>query len=771
MRLPNDPTLRALAMLLLVVGTAEACDDDVEATRLAASDDGGAASDATLPPAPTRAPFGLDARPANATCLAPPRPTLDTGVKLVPAFPGLTFTIPMKLVQAPGDASRFFVVERGSGTGNVPAKIRVFPANATSMADVKDFATVMVNPLGEGGFLSMAFHPNWAANHTVFLSYTRSFDAATDTIPNKLDGKPEPSSGMTSVIAKATSSDGVAPLGTPVEILRRSQPFSNHNGGDLAFGPDGYLYFAFGDGGSGNDPFGGAQNLGSWLGKMLRLDVDGASPYAIPPTNPFVNAGANVQKEIYAYGFRNPWRWSFDRATGDLWVGDVGQNTFEEIDRVEAGGNYGWNVCEGFHKRGDTTNLCDTPGLLDPIVEHGRTEAFSITGGYVYRGKAIPDLVGTYVYADFGTGNVFGIFYDGAGKATSKILAKGANINAFGQDHDGEIYVVQIGGTILKLAPATTPAPATFPDALSKTGCVDPADPKRPASGLVPYGVRSPLWSDGAEKERYMALPDGATIAGGADGDFSFPKGTVLMKTFSLAGKRVETRLFVRHDDGQWAGYSYEWNDAQTDATLLPAGKVRDLGGGVSWTYPSRSQCLQCHTEAAGGSLGLELAQQNGDYVYASTNRVSNQLATLEHLGLFDAPLGDPSALPALAEPFAGAGAGAGAGATLEDRARSYLHSNCSHCHRPGGNGKGSMDLRSATPFAATGTCNGEPEEGTFGVDAAKIVAPGDPSKSILSMRFHATDARRMPPVGVKVTDGPAAALLDEWITSVKTCP
>jgi uncharacterized repeat protein (TIGR03806 family) len=714
----------------------------------------GAAADGSKPP-PTPAPFGLDARPTNATCLAKPRPTVSAGVKFVDAFPaGITFAGPMKIMMAPGDPNRFYVAERGGST----AKVKTFPKNVTTPSEVTDFATVTVNSTGEGGLLGMAFHPKWETNHTVFLSYTRTFDGSKDPDP-----APEPNSQLTSVVSKWTSADNGATVGNPVEILTRVQPYTNHNGGDIAFGPDGFLYFGLGDGGSGNDPLDSGQTLTTLLGKILRIDVDTGSPYGIPPTNPFASSTGSEKKEIYAYGFRNPFRWSFDRDTGDLWVGDVGQSNWEEIDRVELGGNYGWKTCEGFHQRGSNTALCATPGLKDPVVEHDRSEASSITGGVVYRGKAIPEMVGTYVYGDFSQGNIWGIVYDNAGKASSKLLGNVSGVVDFGQDADGEIYLaVLTSGKILKMVPDTTPAPSTFPDKLSKTGCVDPQNPKNLAAGLIPYGVRAELWSDGAAKERAMALPEGTTIKIGDDGDFEFPVGTVLVKSFRVANKLVETRLFMRHDDGMWGGYSYEWDDAETDATLLPSNKVRDLGGGQSWTYPSRSQCFQCHTTAAGSSLGLELAQQNGEFTYPSTNRLSNQLKTLEKIGMFATAV--PPAPPALAEPFGG-------DPNIEARARAYLHANCSQCHRPSGGGGGTIDLRYTRTLAETQTCNAAPKSGAIGPADAKIVFPGDPTKSILSLRVHATDAKRMPPLAVRVPHEAGTKLLDDWIKALTACP
>jgi uncharacterized repeat protein (TIGR03806 family) len=310
---------------------------------------------------------------------------------------------------------------------------------------------------------------------------------------------------------------------------------------------------------------------------------------------------------------------------------------------------------------------------------------------------------------------------------------------------------------------SATPVADNFPQRLSATGCVDPMDPTRPASGLIPYDVNSPLWSDGAEKQRFLAIPDGTTITINQDQDWDLPIGAVAMKTFSVGGKRVETRLFMRHDDGGWAGYTYEWNDTGTDAALLPAGKLKMLDASSAWAYPSRNQCIQCHSKAAGGTIGLETAQLNGDAVYPSTNRISNQLATLDHIGMFSAPLGQaPADAPRLADP---------AGTDdLEARARSYLHANCSHCHRPMGGGQGTMDLRYAQALKDTATCNATNTQGPIG-SATKLIAPGDPQSSIVSIRLHATDAKRMPPVAVSVTDPLGTALLDQWITSLTACP
>jgi uncharacterized repeat protein (TIGR03806 family) len=707
---------------------------------------------------PTPAAFGLDKRPSNPTCIAKKRPVLDTGVMLQPQWPKVTFSEPIYMAQAPGDDNQWFVVQR-------EGKVIAFPRDATSNAQVREFASVTVNSAGEGGLLGMAFDPRWQANHQVYLSYTRT-PAAGDP-PLVCTGLTQPpASVLTSIVARFQS-DGTKVTSAPDEILKVSQPYPNHKGGMIDFGNDGFLYFGLGDGGSGNDPCKSGQNLGSLLGKILRLDVNApAGMYKVPADNPFAGK-AGARGEIWSYGHRNPFRWHFDRSSGDLWVGDVGQDTWEEIDRVVKGGNYGWNSCEGFHQRGSATALCNMPqlGLLDPVVEHPRTEAQSITGGAVYRGSAMPSLVGTYIYGDYITGNIWALTYDANNKAVPKVIANvgGSTLVAFGQGNDGEIYTVQISGVISKLVPSGAQPPSDFPQLLSQTGCVDPKDPTRPAAGVIPYDVNSPLWSDGAEKQRYFAIPDGMTITIGADQDWDLPIGSVAMKTFSVGRKRVETRLFMRHDDGGWAGYTYEWNADGKDATLLPANKVKALDQATTWAYPSRTQCIQCHSKAAGGTIGLETAQLNGDSVYPSTNRISNQLATLDHIGMFSAPLGKaPADEPRLSDP---------AGKDpLDARARSYLHANCSHCHRPMGGGQGTMDLRFSQAFKDTVTCNADNTQGTVGT-ATKLIAPGAPQNSVMSLRLHATDSKRMPPVAVSVTDPLGTQVIDDWITSLTACP
>ena len=701
-------------------------------------------------PPPADPPVGLDERPANSTCLAPPRPAGALALTVQRAFPALSFQQPLFMLQAPGDDSRWYVLEK---TG----RVRSFdnqPGVASSSVFL-DLAGV-VYATCEGGLLGLAFAPDYAGSGIAYLSYTRT----------------PPGGGMQSVIARFRSTDGGLTLDPASEevLLTIDQPYNNHNGGGMMFGPDGYLYIAIGDGGSGGDPLNNAQTTTNLLGGFLRIAVGGTGDYTIPPDNPFAGnprcdtgEGATDCPELFAWGLRNPWRFSFDRATGNLWAGDVGQGAFEEINLIERGGNYGWRFREGFACYNPSTG-CPSAGLTDPVLDYPHSEGRSVTGGYVYRGAELPEFQGRYLFGDFVTGRLWVLESDAAGDYAKTLLAEtGRSISSFGEAEDGSLYIVDYGGGLYELQPAGTGPADTIPARLSETGCVDPADPARPAAGLIPYQPNAPFWSDGAAKDRWLALPDTDTIALEADGDFAFPPGTVLMKSFRRDGRLIETRLFMRHPDGIWAGYTYAWNEAQTDATRVIGGALADIAGSP-WLFPSEVECMQCHTAAAGRSLGLEVAQLNGDLVYPQTGRSANQLRTLDAVGLLAPPLAaDPADLPALPDPFGSAALGL--------RARAYLHTNCAGCHRPGGPTPSGMDLRYDVALAATGTCNLPGTTGSdLGLADAQLLSPGDPGRSLLWLRMGRRDVHAMPPIGSLEVDEDGLALISAWIAGLDGC-
>ena len=369
------------------------------------------------------------------TAQADAPPAVALGVQRV--FPNLSFGSPVAMLQAPHDDSRWFVVEQAG-------QVRVFDNVPT--VTVKDtFVDIdgmnRVTSGGESGLLGMAFHPDFPTDRRVFLSYTAT------------------SGNLVSRISSFITTDGGQTLDPTSEkiLLTLNQPEANHNGGNIAFGPDGLLYIGFGDGGGGNDQHGSIGNgqlLTTMLGKILRIDVgaEAATTYTIPSTNPFATnpkcgPGTNSQScpEIYAYGFRNPWRWSFDRHSGKLWVADVGQNALEEVDRVTLGGNYGWRCFEGTNNTGLGCGSPSNP--LPPVAQYGRSVGRSTTGGYVYRGTAIAPLVGRYVFGDFVTGMIFNIAENTQPTLTlTGGFASGLGISSFGEDNDGELYLVDYTG-------------------------------------------------------------------------------------------------------------------------------------------------------------------------------------------------------------------------------------------------------------------------------------------------------------------------------------
>ncbi len=332
-----------------------------------------------------------------------------------------------------GDSRLFITQQRG--TVVIYDGTRILP---TPFLDIRD----LVLSGGERGLLSIAFHPQYAQNGFFYVNYTATTGPGETVIARYRVSATDPN--------RADAMPGVT-------LLRISQPFANHNGGQLQFGPDGYLYIGMGDGGSGGDPGNRAQNLSELLGKMLRIDVDGASPYAIPPSNPFASSGT-ARREIWSYGLRNPWRFTFDRVTGDLWIADVGQGQREEIDFQPAssigGENYGWRRMEGSNCFNPSTN-CNTGSMVLPVIEYGHTAgACSVTGGYVYRGSRYPRLSGQYIYGDYCNGMIWGATRASNGTVTSRLLIDtNFLISTFGEDLAGELYVADyVNGRLYHIA-------------------------------------------------------------------------------------------------------------------------------------------------------------------------------------------------------------------------------------------------------------------------------------------------------------------------------
>jgi uncharacterized repeat protein (TIGR03806 family) len=661
---------------------------------------------------------------------------------LTRAFPNLTFSRPVFITHAGDGTDRLFVVEQ-AGT------IRVF-ANQDSVPQATTFLDITGRVLSSGseqGLLGLAFDPNYASNGFFYAHYT----AASPT---------------RSVIARfrVSANPDVADPASETLVLQVNQPFDNHNAGMLAFGPDGFLYVAMGDGGSGSDPQDNGQDLGTLLGALLRIDVS-ALPYTVPGSNPFVGTGG-AQPEIWAYGLRNPWRFSFDRTTGELLLGDVGQGQREEVNVVRAGDNLGWRVREGTIDHINPGGL-PASNFVGPLIDYGRSSGASVIGGHVYRGTAIAGFQGTYVYGDYVSGNVWALTRDAGGAVTSnQVIGSLANVSSFGEDRDGELYAVaHTTGQVWRL---TAGGGAAAPTTLSASGLFADTAALDPAAGVVEYDVQIPFWSDGAVTRHWIALPGTTTIGFDATDAWTLPVGAVLAQHFELevspgVFRRLETRVLVRQQAG-WAGYTYAWNAGQTDATLVANGgqtlnlTVTDSNGTRAQTYqlPSRAECLRCHTGAAGTALSLRTRQLNRAFAYPTA--VDNQLRAWNHIGLFDRDIGDPSqyaAYPDLQD----------AQLDLEARARAYLHVNCAHCHLSGGpTPVADMDLSIDTLLGATNTLDVRPTEGGLGLFDPYRIRGGVKSDSVLWERLRLRGNEQMPPVVSTVPDAFGVDLIGDWI-------
>jgi uncharacterized repeat protein (TIGR03806 family) len=742
-------------------------------------------------------PFSLDRRVAWTTSRVVGSPDPPLPYTAVRAYPKLSLRQPLYIITQPGTKNLLAIEHVGTWAG--PGRIVRFPHDP-QVASVETLLTMDRLPY------AAAFHPKFAENGYVFVCSNGPVSAAKKlnrvsrfTIEQKPPHICDPASQR---VILEWESDG-------------------HNGGDLAFGADGFLYITSGDGTSDSDGLDTGQDNADLLGAVLRIDVDrpdkGRS-YSVPRDNPLIGT-PNARPEIWAYGMRNPWRMTFDRASGKLWVGDNGQDLWEHVYLVRRGENYGWSVLEGRHPFRPQRQRAATT-FARPAAEHHHAEARSLTGGVVYRGQKLPELIGAYIYGDYSTGRIWALRHDDARiteRAAGFIPAvprelsdTPLQITGFGLDPDGELLIVDHGGGLYRLEAAPPDErPAKFPTRLSETGLFESVAKHRPHTALIPYSVNAPLWSDGAAKERYIALPGLSRIDFTERGGWNFPDGTVLVKTFSHSGdaegatslRRIETRLLTKQQ-GEWQGYSYRWNDEQTDATLVPASgadAVYSLGGRrQTWRFPSRAECMVCHTRAANFVLGLSTLQMNKEHDYGSAT--VNQLAALERLGAFRVPFSDhadvwvtrakrwfgtelgqtlrqalaplaarvayvpwlvkrPSQYPRLVDPLDGKN-------DLDRRARSYLHANCAHCHVEAGGGNSQINLDLLAERPAMRLFDAQPQHDPLGIPNARLITPGAPERSVLLDRMMRRGPGQMPPLASSISDEQAVKLVNEWIAA-----
>jgi putative heme-binding domain-containing protein len=658
----------------------------------------------------------------------------------------------------------------------------------------KDYKTLKPNPnaTGIGELYGLVFHPKFAENRFCYVCYT-------------LAGKGKLADG-TRVSRFNVTKDDPPRIDPATEEIVIAFQGGGHNGGDLHFGPDGMLYISTGDGSGPNPPdtLNTGQDCTDLLSSILRIDVnakDAGKNHAIPKDNPFV-AMKDVRPEIWAFGFRNPWRMSFDREKGDLWVGDVGWELWEMVHKIEKGGNYGWSIVEGRQPVKPDQKIGPTP-ILAPTIELSHTIACSVTGGYVYRGKKFPELVGAYVFGDWETRRIWAArFENGRVKEMPEIVKPNMRVSAFGEDNAGEIYFAEYDtGVIYTLErnDAGT-ANAKFPTKLSETGLFVNVKEQSPVPGVHVFAPNAHQWQDGAHAWYYIALPGTSSVAvfdkprpltGQVfwhNFKMHFPPDAVLVKTIYmdvLVGDREERRNIetqILHCDGEdWRAYTFAWRDDQTDADLVPAD-----GGEKTfmvkpwfapkekrervWTFHSRSQCMSCHNSWAEYALAFNVGQLNNSRLRGEVD--SSQLVDLCNTGLIrrvgdkDKPLPPYDVAMAAKEPIVANTYGGVY--TLEERARAYLHVNCAHCHRfGGGGGQVVLELDHTRPLKEMGIIDAKPRQGDFGIPDGRLVAPGDPNRSVLLYRMAKFGGGRMPHLGSENPHGFGVELIDRWIRSM----
>ena len=728
--------------------------------------------------------------------------------RVVRAFPKLSLTNPVVVAREPGSQSLWFIDQ-------APKKAE--PRLCRTIGDPADGAYEVLHHFGKSLAYSIAFHPDFKENGHLFIG---SNDRVAD--------------GDKRVRITRYRVDRAPPLrfhSDSAEVIIEWES-NGHDGAAIAFSPEGLMYVTSGDGTSDSDTNLKGQGLDHLLSKVLRIDVDRPDPgrlYSVPSDNPFVDM-EKARPETWAYGFRNPWRMSVDPGTGDVWVGNNGQDLWEQVYLVERGANYGWSVYEGSHIFYANRELGPTP-VSRPLLEHPHSEARSMTGGLVYHGSRFAELRGAYIYGDHSTGKIWGARLEGRKVVWHRELADTSlAIVAFEVDADGNLLVLDYrdkgkGGFYSLEVNDAPDSSERFPRRLSRTGLFASVAGHRLTPGMIPYSVNAPLWSDGAFKERSLYLPsasgqdEGPSHAGAGmtpNAGWSFPDRTVLVKSFGFeledggAGESrwVETRLLTRQQ-GEWVGYSYAWNREQTEAFLVGS-EGRDASVEISladggkrrldWRFPSRSECMVCHSRAANFVLGLSTLQMNREQDYGGV--AANQLEALHYLGVLEPAWSDEdkqslrkvlqenganryrldsrveeitatgdgqavlpaelpfhwsAAFPRLVDPY-------DQRAPLEARARSYLHSNCAQCHVQAGGGNSQISLEFNKSLEDMKMLDLEPLHHKFDIPDARLVAPGDPARSVLLHRMATRDRGKMPQLATSLVDRQAVELIREWI-------
>ena len=748
-------------------------------------------------------PYGLDKREAIGPYLNGKMPELGPGISgnwsAVIAFPNVGFQNAVGLCPFPS-GDRLVVWEREGRVWSFENRPDV--SQRKLILDIHN----QTQGWDDSGLLGLAFHPDFASNHYMYVWYAWVPPGTVEGNPTQRPRTDKPNHDRLSRFT--LDADGVAIPGSELVLIDQETHVVWHKGGGMFFHPkNGFLYITVGDDEDGSNSQRIDLNL---LGGLLRIDVDErggnishpiprqpangkTAHYFIPNDNPFVKQ-PNVLEEFYGIGLRSPHRMTYDAPSNRIFIGDVGDATREEVDIIEPtdppGLNFQWPRVEGL--QGDLT-----PPFIGvnkrPIIDYDHGEGSAIIGGYVYRGKMwADDLGGRYLFGDNGTGKIWALDERTTPPSKTQLCLmpfgpgpnSGSNytgLSSFGMDAEGEVYMCQMSsevGHIFRLQRTGPPSVRKpFPRLLSQTGAFSDTARLIPAPGLVPYNVNSPLWSDGAAKSRWIALPQGQKIGFAPKGEWSFPNGTVFVKHFELpvdernpqVRRRLETRLLVRDATGSAYGVTYKWRADNSDADLLTEsvteqvpvvgaeGKTRNQ----TWYYPSQNDCIRCHTPAAGFVLGPKTRQLNGSFAYLSSGVTDNQMRTWNHLAMFDAAI-DEAKIAALDRmvPISDATA------SLEQRAKSYLDANCSQCHRPGGV-HALWDARYDTPLASAAILNANTIN-KLGLSGARVIRPGDVSHSLVYLRMNSLDpAAKMPPLARNKIDANAVTAFEQWIAGL----
>jgi uncharacterized repeat protein (TIGR03806 family) len=724
-------------------------------------------------------------RVAN-TSLRMPTTQTSSSYSTEQIFGNVSLTYPVCFATPPGETNRLFIVEEG---GKIIVITNLANPTRTVFLDISGRVTGG-NPGSEAGLLSMAFHPDYRNNRYFFVSY------CTSTTSSGGSGQ----HNRLSRFQTSSTNPNQASSGSELVLINQFDEGGQHNGEHLLFGPDGYLYYSVGDEGGQPEKYGNYQRIdGDFFSGIFRIDVDkkasnlnpnshpaASSNYKVPADNPWVGATSfngrsvtpgKVRTEFYAVGLRNPWRMFWDVPTGTLYCGDVGEFKFEELNVIRKGGNYGRAYREGtqagIHANEAPSNFSSVTPIANYSHGSGQFQGNSVICGVVYRGTRLTGLTGAMIFSDHVSGNLWQLRYDGSRVTKWERIGYEPGIASFGVDpRNGDVLMAYVKDNKIKRLTSPTAGSTEPPSILSGTGAFSDLASLTPNPGIVPYELNVPFWSDNAIKRRWFSVPSlSQKMTFNPDGNWTFPDSAVWVKHFDLeltngvpsSRKRIETRFLVK-TAGSVLGFTYRWGSSTTDATLVAEGGMDEtftIREGATtrlqtWHYPSRTECLTCHTPVGGHALGFSTWQLNRDFNYSGG--AANQLRALSDAGYFTSPVGDVTTLRKLASAN-------DTSASLEHRFRSYVAANCVQCHQPGGAGGGTWDARITTPLVAANILNGVLRED--GDPADRVIKPGDPAHSMLLTRISSAPPRRMPPLATSVFDTRDMDLVTEFILNL----